>query len=88
MDKALAFLQQIVECLEQGVPSLTQLQCLGPVPAPIEKRANRYRAQLLLSCAQRVVLHTALQRVRHAQQQLRGRGGIQWSIDVDPIEFS
>lgn len=84
--KALAFLEQIRELLTLN-PVLNTLHCLGPVPAPIEKRANRYRTQLLLTCPQRAVLHQALAHLTQQAQQLRGRSSIQWSIDIDPIEF-
>lgn len=61
--------------------------CIAQAPAVIEKRANRYRAQLLLSSPKRAPLHSALY---HLTQQLpvSGRSGMRWSIDIDPIDFT
>ncbi len=57
----------------------------GPVPAPMEKRANWYRAQLLLQAGQRDSLYrflTAwLPKLSSATAQLR------WSLDVDPQDL-
>jgi len=59
---------------------------LGPVPAPMERRAGRYRAQLLLQAERR----TALQRLLAAW--ITGLGAlpsarrVRWSLDVDPME--
>ena len=62
--------------------------CFGPLPAPMARRAGMFRAQLLLSAAQRVPLHRALdQMVRVAERHPAGRRS-KWSIDVDPVDFS
>jgi primosomal protein N' (replication factor Y) len=82
MEKALHFLQHISQLL-----TFQEIQRLGPTPAPLEKRANRYRAQLLLSSTQRATLHTALNTLTQHEKQLPGRSAVRWSIDVDPIEF-
>jgi primosomal protein N' (replication factor Y) len=82
MEKALNFLQYINQLL---IPQ--EIQRLGPTPAPLEKRANRYRAQLLLGSPQRLTLHTALNTLIQQEKQLPGRSAVRWSIDVDPIEF-
>lgn len=86
MDKALQFLEQIH--LNLHTEKENRIEVLGPVPAPLEKRANRYRAQLLLTSAQRMPLHRALHQLLQQEKQLKGRSAIRWSIDIDPIEFS
>ena len=40
--------------------NLTGIELLGPVPAPMERRAGRYRAQLLLQATARAPLHRLL----------------------------
>ena len=63
------------------------LRVLGPVSAPMERRAGRYRAQLLLQSLNRQALHEVLTRLR---PHLEGDGvarKVRWSIDVDPIEL-
>lgn len=86
MEKALKFLDTISQRLALSAGS--DLQRLGPIPAPVEKRANRYRAQLLLASGQRASLHTALHLLLQADNKLPGSAGIRWSVDVDPIDFS
>jgi primosomal protein N' (replication factor Y) len=85
MEKVMLWLEQLSQHV--ATLGLNSVHCLGPTPAVIEKRANRYRAQLLLSSPKRAQLHTALY---HLTQQLpvSGRSGMRWSIDVDPIDFT
>ena len=58
-----------------------------PVAAPMEKRAGRYRAQLLLKSNSRAKLHQVLQtlitQVVNNPQSRR----VRWSLDVDPMEM-
>lgn len=86
MEKVLAWLEQVNQLLADL--NLPVVQRLGPVPAPIEKRANRYRAQLLLGSTQRPALHQTLQYLQQHEKTLPGRAGIRWSMDVDPIDFN
>jgi len=83
-EQATAFLRAglaLAEPLADGV------ELLGPAPAPMERRAGRYRAQLLLQAAQRQDLHRFLDlwvpllRTQHRDHRVR------WSLDVDPIEL-
>ncbi|NEV60588.1 primosomal protein N' [Thiorhodococcus minor] len=65
----------------------SRVQLLGPVPAPMERRAGRYRAQLLLQCASRPLLQRFLRHWTHALRQLPRRRGLRWSLDVDPQDM-
>jgi primosomal protein N' (replication factor Y) len=60
---------------------------LGPMPAPMPRRAGRFRGQLLLSADERGALQTFLAawlaRVRDSAQARR----VRWSIDVDPVDL-
>ena len=63
------------------------MRILGPVDAPMARRAGRYRAQLLLQSGDRQELHAMLARLRPAlEAEPRGRKA-RWSIDVDPVEL-
>ncbi len=64
------------------------VQLLGPVPAPMERRAGRYRAQLLVQSARRPQLHRLLASWVSVLRTLPRRGGLRWSLDVDPQELS
>lgn len=71
---------------------LTALDChgielLGPVPAPMERRAGRHRAQLLLQASNRGSLHRLLTPWLQTLEQLPGSRSVRWSLDVDPIDL-
>ena len=59
---------------------------LGPVPAPMEKRAGRFRAQLLVQADQRNHLQQLLGSWVHSIETLKSARKVRWSIDVDPME--
>jgi primosomal protein N' (replication factor Y) len=66
---------------------LPEVRILGPVSAPMERRAGRYRAQLLLQSRQRRGLHDMLRHLRAALEGSKAARRVRWSIDVDPIEL-
>ncbi|MDH5435283.1 MAG: primosomal protein N' [Gammaproteobacteria bacterium] len=59
---------------------------LGPVPAPMEKRAGRFRAQLLIQAEQRNHLQQLLTNWVESIESLKSARKVRWSIDVDPME--
>lgn len=63
------------------------LRVLGPVDAPMARRAGRYRAQLLLQSSDRKSLHTVLTDLRPVLEAEPTARKVRWSIDVDPIEL-
>ena len=63
------------------------LRVLGPVDAPMARRAGRYRAQLLLQSSDRTTLHEVLRELRPLLEQEPAGRKVRWSIDVDPIEL-
>ena len=60
---------------------------LGPIPAPMEKRAGRFRAQLLLMARERRDLHALLRAVVPRLDGLPEARRVRWSLDVDPQEM-
>ena len=63
------------------------VRIMGPVTSPMERKAGRYRAQLLLQSRGRTNLHQLIDILR---RDLEGRASarrVRWSIDVDPIEL-
>jgi primosomal protein N' (replication factor Y) (superfamily II helicase) len=60
---------------------------LGPMPAPMPRRAGMVRGQLLLSADERICLHAFLpdwlEHVRAMPQARR----VRWSLDVDPLDL-
>jgi primosomal protein N' (replication factor Y) (superfamily II helicase) len=60
------------------------VNCLGPVPAPMERRQNRYHIQLLLSGSRRSQLHAACARLTAWLERSPEARRVRWSLDVDP----
>lgn len=71
-----------------GEPLLgAQVRLLGPAPAPMEKRAGRYRAQLLAEASSRPALQKFLAGWREIIVARPEAKRIRWSLDVDPVEL-
>lgn len=80
-------LQEFLLAARAALPVQPLIQCYGPMPALIAKRAMRYRAQLVLCAESRPLLHQNLRSWRAQLTQLSG-SGIHFSIDIDPMDFS
>jgi primosomal protein N' (replication factor Y) len=81
---ALDFLFNARTLAESLAPGAVEIW--GPAPASMERRAGRYRAQLLLQARQRRPLHSLVDRLL---KRLRGQSAdrrLRWSIDIDPQE--
>jgi primosomal protein N' (replication factor Y) len=63
------------------------VRILGPVSAPMERRAGRYHAQLLMQSSDRQALHRLLQAIRPGLESDISARRVRWSLDVDPIEL-
>ena len=86
-DETLAqtFLQTVIDLAAQNPQQNVQL--LGPVPAPMTKRAGFYRYQLLLQSPQRPDLHTLLDKLIPEVAKLKIAPKVRWSLDVDPADL-
>lgn len=71
--------------LRHGVKSVIDLH--GPLPAPLERRAGRYRFQLLLRAENRGALQKLLADVVPQIDRMDSARKVRWSIDVDPLEL-
>ena len=60
---------------------------LGPVPSPMERRAGRYRAQLLVDSTSRATLQRFLPEWIADLEALPSARKVRWSVDVDPQEM-
>ncbi|CAM5519390.1 Primosomal protein N' OS=Stutzerimonas stutzeri OX=316 GN=priA PE=3 SV=1 [Stutzerimonas stutzeri] len=83
------FLEQACSLAERLLDELqlSGIELLGPVPAPMERRAGRYRAQLLLQGNSRAPLHRLMSAWLVQLEQLPGGRAVRWSLDVDPIDL-
>lgn len=80
-------LQQL-ELLRAAIPPQAGVFIMGPVPAPLEKRAERYRAQLLIQADSRNLRHACLNHLTTQEKMGANQKSIRWSIDIDPVELS
>ena len=62
------------------------VKVLGPANALIARRADHFRAHLLIETAARSTLQRFLKNWLQQVERLSGPPGLRWSIDVDPLE--
>ncbi|RUO20971.1 primosomal protein N' [Aliidiomarina iranensis] len=90
MDKlaAEALLQVISDKLHAALDSeMPEVTVIGPMPAPLARRAGRFRYQLLLHAAARAPLHGLLQQCLPELENLAEARKARWTLDIDPQEF-
>ncbi len=78
------FLQKAANVLR----SVDNVRCLGPAPAPMLRRAGRFRYQLLLEAGERSTLHRALAVYYPRVLALPEARRVRVALDVDPIDLS
>lgn len=83
----LSLCKQILAQITASNKNSEQLLLLGPIPASMERRAGKYRFQLLLQSQQRALITKALQQAQVKFDTLPEGRKVRWSIDVDPIDF-
>ena len=82
---ALDFLTAVAGVLKPHTGN--DLKTLGPIPAPMERRAGKFRAQLLLQARHRRYLDRALSEMSVRIESLPQSRRVRWSLDVDPQEL-
>ena len=72
---------------QQAEQKHLNIDLLGPIPAPMEKKAGFYRAQLLLQSSNRANLHYLCNQLINGIENLPIAKQVHWSVDVDPIDL-
>ena len=85
-ETGMQFLQQALQTADP-LDAAKDVQFLGPVPAPMERRAGRWRAQLLLQAQSRSALHRLLEAWVGSLESLPAARKVRWSLDVDPMDL-
>ncbi len=85
IEPAREFLQQLTQLIESMATD--KVLILGPVPAPMPKRAGRFRYQLLLQSQSRKDLHALLTELILKIEALKQAKKVRWSLDVDPVDL-
>ena len=76
------FLQTLRERSTPHLPAGARL--IGPLPSPMQRRAGKYRCQLLLTAPDRRSAQAAAGVLVANAETLSTRQGLNWSIDIDP----
>ena len=64
-----------------------EVSLTDPMPAPMERRQGRYRAQLLVQSRSRKALHAFLHTWVSGLAESAGGRQVRWSLDVDPQDL-
>jgi len=87
--KALQFLRRAKsDCMQPGLRDKVYVTIMDAVPAPMERRAGRFRAQLLFVSDQRSSLNAVLANWLHYiavnKDAKKLAASVRWSLDIDP----
>jgi len=80
----LQFLKEVKNILMQQKNNPVEIY--GPVPATMERKAGKYRGQLLLQASQRSALHKVIKPLISEISSLPFGRRVRWSLDIDPQE--
>lgn len=83
-----AFLRQVRHTLEANPLYDDSCLVLGPMPAPLAKRAGKFRWQLMLQVSTRTLMQRLLASSKPAIQLLPLVKKVRWSFDVEPQDLS
>lgn len=81
----MVFLEQARLLLEQS--SHADIILMGPFPALMERRAGRYRAQLLVQANNRKQLQSLFASSISQIENDKTAKKVRWSIDIDPMDL-
>ena len=78
----LKFLTALTE--KVNVRGVQGVEIFGPIPAAMEKRAGRYRAQVMITASRRMVLAASVKAFIEFSSDIPIHRNVRWSIDIDP----
>ncbi len=79
------FLQTLRDLTRDRLPTGTQL--IGPLPAPMQRRAGKFRSQLILLAPDRRAAQAAAGLLVAQAEAGGARRDLKWSIDIDPLDL-
>lgn len=85
-DVCFDFLNHVRELLAAKMGD-NPLKLLGPVPAPMTRRAGKFHAQLLLQAPQRSLLNQLLTPFLAELESTKEARRVRWSVDIDPVDL-
>ena len=82
------FLRQVRHTLESHPLFDSSCMVLGPTPAPLAKRAGKYRWHLLLQTDTRPVMQKILHSAKPVIAMLPLAVKVRWSMDIEPYDLA
>jgi len=80
--------RQFLDAAAQVFAGVPGVRCLGPAPAPMLRRAGRYRYQLLLEASERGTLQRVLTQAYPRALELPAARRVRVALDVDPVDLT
>ncbi|AZL85842.1 primosomal protein N' [Aliivibrio salmonicida] len=87
-DNVEQFLRQVRDILESNPQYHDATPVLGPIPAPLARRAGKYRWQLLFQAPNRTVMQSMLRGAKTAIELLPLAKKVRWTLDIEPQDLS
>ncbi|WP_023604159.1 primosomal protein N' [Aliivibrio logei] len=87
-DNVEQFLRQVRDILESHPQYYDATPVLGPIPAPLARRAGKYRWQLLFQAPNRTVMQSMLRGAKTAIELLPLAKKVRWTLDIEPQDLS
>lgn len=78
-----SFLNQVSQLLPQD----KDFEIIGPIPAPLDRKAGKYRRQLMFQAKSRQRLQIEFEKILEFIEQLPQTKKCRWSIDRDPQDL-
>jgi len=85
--KEQAAVDEFLQAASAFAPQSTEIDIVGPMPAPMPRRAGMQRAQMLFNAATRAALQNVLPEFAAQVRALREARRVRWSLDVDPLDL-
>ncbi|MBV1889092.1 MAG: primosomal protein N', partial [Proteobacteria bacterium] len=79
--------EALLQTLSHTLPTDSDVDILGPISSAMERRAGRYRFQLMLRSDNRQTLHYYVSQCRLFFEEKKIDRDIRWQLDIDPIEL-
>ena len=79
------FLQQLRDQAGNALPGGTQL--IGPLPSPMQRRAGKFRCQLIVLAVDRRAAQAAASVLVSLAEVNKARRDLKWTIDIDPQDL-
>ena len=79
------FLRTLRARAEPALPEAASL--IGPLPSPLQRRAGKFRFQLISLAADRAAAQASATVLVTTAESMRARRDLKWSVDIDPQDL-